>query len=97
MHPPPSQVDALQLLHMQHNLQLQMSCSAAGTDADATAAATAEAGAAGVAGAAAEVAAEAALEVAAEVVLEVALPSAESLQRDAAQLRAQMVGERHSP
>ena len=76
---------------MQHNLQLQMISSAAGTDADATAAATAEAGAAGVAGAAAaEVAAGAA-------VLEVELPSAESLQRDAAQLRAQMVGERHSP
>ena len=70
---------------MQHNLQLQMICSAAGTDADATAAATAEAGAAGVAGAAAE------------AVLEVELPSAESLQRDAEQLRAQMVGERHSP
>eukprot|EP00964_Phaeocystis_antarctica_P029699 scaffold16749_cov51-Phaeocystis_antarctica.AAC.2 len=62
-----------------------MSFSAAGTDADATAAATAEAGAAGVAGAATE------------AVLEVELPSAESLQRDAAQLRAQMVGERHSP
>ena len=69
--PTPSKVDALQLLHLQHNLQLQMN-GAAGSDADATTAGVAEAAA------------------------EAALPSAESLQCEAEQLRAQMVGERRA-